>query len=73
MFRLRSATNTMISGTEIISTSASCHLMRHRTMNAPSSVTNEMNRSSGPWCASSVTSNRSVVTRDMSNPVRFLS
>ena len=61
------------SGTLIISTSASLGLMRQRTMNAPASVTNEMNRSSGPWCASSVMSNRSVVTRDMSRPVRFLS
>ena len=37
------------------------------------SVVTEMSTSSGPWCASSVMSKRSVVTRDMSLPVRTLS
>ena len=69
----RMATNTTISGTETSSTSASTGSMENRTMNAPTSVTKEMNRSSGPWCANSVMSNRSVVTRDISRPVRFLS
>ena len=52
---------------------ASCHRMVSMTQKAPRMVTEEMNRSSGPWWASSVISNRSPVTRLMSWPVRFWS
>ena len=61
--------NSRISGTTQMSTSARLRWMRQSTVKAPSSVTTEMNRSSGPWCASSVTSNRSLVTRLISWPV----
>ena len=54
-------------------TRASCQRMVSMMQNAPRMVTVEMNRSSGPWWASSVISNRSPVTRLMSWPVRFLS
>ena len=53
--------------------SASCHWMVSMMQKAPRMVTEEMKRSSGPWWASSVISNRSPVTRLMSWPVRFLS
>ena len=36
----------------------------------PRMVSREMMTSSGPWCASSVMSNRSFVARDRSLPVR---
>ena len=52
---------------------ASSHRMVSMTQKAPRMVMEEMNRSSGPWWASSVISNRSPVTRLMSWPVRFLS
>ena len=35
----------------------------------PISITAEINRSSGPWCASSAISIRSVMMRDMIEPV----
>lgn len=73
IFRRRQAVNHTISGTSANTTSASFHWMVSRMMNAPTSVTREMNRSSGPWWASSTTSNRSLTTRDISCPVRFLS
>ena len=54
-------------------TSASRHSMENRMASAPTIVSVEMSRSSGPWCASSVISNRSVVRRLMSWPVRLWS
>ncbi len=60
-------------GTTANTTRASFHWMRIIMQNAPVRVTAEMNRSSGPWWASSVISNRSVVARLISWPVRFLS
>ena len=63
----------MNNGTTAKTTRASSHRMVSMTRKAPARVTVEMNRSSGPWWASSVISNRSVVTRLMSGPVRFLS
>ena len=56
------------------STHSSASAMRHSSanmqMNAPTIVVSEMSTSSGPWCASSVISNRSFVTRERSLPVR---
>ncbi len=52
---------------------ASFHWMVSIRQKAPMRVTAEMNRSSGPWWASSVISKRSLVARLMSCPVRFLS
>ena len=43
------------------------------TISAPIMVTTEVSRSSGPWWASSVSSNRSVVRRLISWPVRLVS
>ena len=54
-------------------TSASCQRMEAITARAPKMVRALVSRSSGPWWASSVSSNRSVVSRDMSLPVRFWS
>ena len=54
-------------------TRASCQRMEAITTRAPAMVSALVSRSSGPWWASSVSSNRSVVSRDMSLPVRFLS
>ena len=60
-------------GTTANTMRASFHWMATIMHSAPMRVTAEMNRSSGPWWASSVISNRSVVARLMSCPVRFLS
>ena len=49
------------------------HSMQNITAKDPASVTQEITTSSGPWWASSVTSNRSLVTRERSFPVRMLS
>ena len=49
------------------------HSMRNITASAPTMVMTEMVRSSGPWWASSVSSNRSVVRRLISCPVRLRS
>ena len=54
-------------------TSASRHSIVAMTVSAPTMVTSEMNRSSGPWWASSVISKRSVVMRLISWPVRLRS
>ena len=54
-------------------TRASSQRMDVMTTRAPIMVTAEVSRSSGPWWASSVISNRSVVRRLMSWPVRFSS
>ena len=71
-FRRRSAASSS-TGSITSSTSASSQRMQNITISAPTMVTREMNKSSGPWCASSVTSNRSLVRRLISWPVRFLS
>ena len=42
-------------------------------ISAPTMVREQMMMFSGPWWASSVTSNRSLTTRLSSTPVRFLS
>ena len=60
-------------GTITATTRASCHWMVNMTISAPTMVTAEMNRSSGPWWASSVISKRSLVKRLISWPVRFWS
>ena len=63
----------MNTGIITATTSVSRHSIVAMTASAPTMVTNEMNRSSGPWWASSVISNRSVVIRLMSWPVRLRS
>ena len=52
---------------------ASCQRMDAITMSAPRMVSTEVIRSSGPWWASSVSSNRSEVSRAISLPVRLRS
>ena len=59
------------SGSTMATTSASCQQMQNMAIRAPPMVTKLMSRFSGPWWASSVTSNRSVVSRLMSWPVRL--
>ena len=54
-------------------TRASRHWMVNMMAMAPRMVTPEMNRSSGPWWASSVMSKSSAVMRLIRWPVRFLS
>ena len=54
-------------------TSASRHSMENRMASAPTIVSVEMSRSSGPWWASSVISKRSLVSLLMSWPVRLWS
>ena len=61
------------SGIKIITTSASRHSVRNMMIKAPTIVTNEMKRSSGPWWASSEISMRSLTIRDMIVPVLLLS
>ena len=70
--RRRSATASS-TGSRSSSTSASSQRRQNITTSAPRMVTAEMNRSSGPWCASSVSSNRSLVNRLISWPVRLRS
>ena len=70
---LRRSAASSSTGSITSSTSTSSHRMQNITTSAPTMVTREMNRSSGPWWASSVTSNRSLVRRLISCPVRFLS
>ena len=53
--------------------SVSGTLMVRRMTNATSTFTEVMNTSSGVWWANSVTSNRSVVMRDMIWPILVLS
>ena len=53
--------------------SASRHWIVPITTSAPKMVTPDVSRSSGPWWASSVTSNRSDVSRLISCPVRLRS
>ena len=60
-------------GTRMPTTRASSQRMVAMTTSAPMMVTEEVSTSSGPWWASSVSSNRSVVRRLISWPVRFLS
>ena len=65
--------NHRLSGSTTLSTSASSQRMVNMTIRAPRMVRLQMITFSGPWWASSVTSNRSLVTRLSSTPVRFLS
>ena len=58
-------------GSTTATTRASCQEMKNMATRAPPMVTKLMSRFSGPWCASSVTSNRSEVRRLMSWPVRL--
>ena len=53
--------------------SVSGTLMVRRMMNATTTFREVMNTSSGVWWANSVTSNRSVVMRDMIWPILVLS
>ena len=48
-------------------------LMVHRMMKEPTTLTSEMNRSSGPWWANSEMSIKSLTMRDMMVPVLFSS
>ena len=73
MWRRRYTVNPATSGTSSAITSASRHCSVNITISEPVSVITEMNRSSGPWCASSTTSNRSPTTRLISEPVRCVS
>ena len=73
IWRRRYMTTTMKMGMMRLTTSARRHWMENMTIRAPTMVTAEMNRSSGPWWASSVTSNRSEVRRLISWPVRLRS
>ena len=73
IWRRRYITTSRNTGMMQHTTRASRHWMENITARAPMMVTREMNRSSGPWWASSVSSNRSVVRRLISWPVRFLS
>ena len=70
--RLRNTT-TMNRGIRISSTRARRHWMVNMMAMAPTTVTPEMNTSSGPWWASSVMSKSSAVIRLIRWPVRFLS
>ena len=72
---LRRMEKATIRKTGIISatTIASSHRMDTMTTSAPTMVSREVSRSSGPWWASSVRSNRSEVRRLISCPVRLRS
>ena len=61
------------SGSVTASTSASCQRMQNISTSEPTMLSEQMRTFSGPWCASSVTSKRSLTTRLNSAPVRFLS
>ena len=50
-------------------TSVSTQSMVHRYTNEPMTIRPEISRFSGPWCASSLRSIRSLVMRDMIRPV----
>ena len=56
-------------GTMTSTTSARRHSTQNMTISAPMMVIVEIRRSSGPWCANSVISNRSPVSRFISLPV----
>ena len=63
----------MSMGSVIASTSARRHSIVNMTASAPIMVSPEISMSSGPWCDSSVISNRSFVMRLISTPVRLWS
>ena len=63
----------MQSGSSTRMSSDSFHWFVIRMTMEPMMVSVQMRMFSGPWCASSVMSNRSFVMRLMSAPVRFLS
>ena len=73
IFRRRMVTTTTKMGRITQTTRASRHSIENITMRAPTMVSTEMIRSSGPWWASSVTSKRSLVSRLISWPVRLRS
>ena len=73
MFRRLRLTTMRNVGTSSSITRASRHWMVNMMAMAPTRVTPEMNRSSGPWWASSVMSKSSAVIRLIRWPVRFLS
>ena len=73
IFRRRVMTTISRIGRMMHTTRASRHSIVNMTASAPTIVSREIIRSSGPWCASSVISNRSVVRRLMSWPVRLWS
>ena len=58
-------------GISAATTRASSQRMVAMTISAPMMVITEVSRSSGPWWASSVSSNRSEVRRLISAPVRL--
>ena len=68
-----SISSTRNSGMMAITISAMRHSMANITASAPTMVIMEITRSSGPWCASSVSSKRSVVSLLISWPVRLRS
>ena len=73
MYRRFMVTTTANTGISSSITRASRHWMVNMMAIAPTTVTPEMNTSSGPWWASSVMSNSSAVIRLIRWPVRFLS
>ena len=60
-------------GSTTASVSPSRHSSEIITASEPSIVSVQISRFSGPWCESSVISNRSLVMRLIRTPVRFLS
>ncbi|MNT92118.1 hypothetical protein D3C72_2333430 [compost metagenome] len=66
-------TSQVISGTMMVVSSASCQCTVNISTKAPMKVITAMNRSSGPWWATSPTSSRSLVTWVISWPVLLLS
>ena len=69
----RESVKAIRSGSVTASTRASRHSIVNMTASAPTIVRQEIRMSSGPWCASSVISKRSLVMRLMSAPVRLWS
>ena len=61
------------SGSASVMTSASCHCIANITASAPTIVSVHITMFSGPWCASSVISKRSLVMRLIRTPVRLWS
>ena len=70
-FCLEKTTINIITGMEIITITASSQRIFNNSANEPSMVKTAMEKSSGPWCASSVISKRSVVARAIIFPVLF--
>ena len=70
--RVLKAKNSM-KGSTANTMQVSSRLIRARIKKEPASITTERKRFSGPWCASSETSCRSLIMRLISVPVLFSS